>query len=253
MDPEVLEGIGLSPNESKVYLTLLEIGSGTAGDISKKGKINRSNVYEVLERLLKKGLVSYILSGRTKYFESARPESLMRYAKEKLNVLEEKMDELKLVSSLNEKGSEAQIFQGVKAFMNINYNWFEYNSPVYIFGIPKDVVDKHLRFNIDQWHKERISKKIEMKHIYNADAKDRVKYLNTLEHTEARCLPERFNSDVETCVVGSEVLLVFWQKPVLMVQIKNEKIASSYKNYFKLLWAHAKAPNSCQYSGKPLL
>ena len=61
-----LEELGLTKNETKVYLVLLELGLTTTSAIIKRAGINTSKVYESLERLLKKGLVSYALIKRSK-------------------------------------------------------------------------------------------------------------------------------------------------------------------------------------------
>ena len=57
----ILEDLGLSKREAKAYLALLELGSTTVGEIIKKTDIPSSKIYEVLDRLMKKGLVSYVI------------------------------------------------------------------------------------------------------------------------------------------------------------------------------------------------
>ena len=58
--PQLLTSLGLSKNEAKVYLALLDLGSATAGKIAEKSKVHRTNVYDALERLIEKGVVTYI-------------------------------------------------------------------------------------------------------------------------------------------------------------------------------------------------
>ncbi|MBW2988094.1 hypothetical protein DRJ48_02920 [Candidatus Woesearchaeota archaeon] len=242
-EEKVLEELGLSQNESKVYLTLLELGSTTAGEIAKKSKVHRTNVYDALEGLMKRGLASYIIKDRTKYFEASPPEDLLRYLQDKEERLKEILPKLNLIRELSEKKSQAHVYEGLKAFINLNYGWLRYREPILVFGIPKGVVEKYLKFDIPKWHKKRIALKIVMKHIYNENAKERIRYLNSLPYTEAGYLPERFNSDVSTVTCGDEVVLVFWMEPIMMIQIINKKIAQSYKNYFELLWSHCKKPD----------
>ena len=72
---DVLEEIGLSKNEAKIYLTLLRLGNVTATDIIKESGVHRSNVYDVLDSLVKKGCVAYIQKGvfrRTKSYPLER-------------------------------------------------------------------------------------------------------------------------------------------------------------------------------------
>ena len=56
-----LEKAGLTKIESKVYLSLLDLGPSLAGQISKHSGIHRRSVYDALDRLAEKGLISYIV------------------------------------------------------------------------------------------------------------------------------------------------------------------------------------------------
>jgi sugar-specific transcriptional regulator TrmB len=53
-----LQSIGLSDKEAAVYLTLLELGGGTAQHIATQSKVKRGTVYTIVESLMKKGLAS---------------------------------------------------------------------------------------------------------------------------------------------------------------------------------------------------
>ena len=48
---------GLTENESKVYLALLDLGPSLAGQISRKTGMHRRTVYDTTEMLIKKGLI----------------------------------------------------------------------------------------------------------------------------------------------------------------------------------------------------
>ena len=61
MEEELLAEFGLTRNEIRVYLTLLKMGSALAGEITEKTGIHRRNIYDSLERLQEKGLVSFVI------------------------------------------------------------------------------------------------------------------------------------------------------------------------------------------------
>ena len=58
MTVEKLQGIGLTDGESKVYVALLQLQTATKSAIVKESSVSSSKVYEILDRLLAKGLVS---------------------------------------------------------------------------------------------------------------------------------------------------------------------------------------------------
>ena len=57
MDTKILKEAGLTEGEIKVYLGLLELGLSTTGPIIEKSRIARSIIYQILEKLMQKGLV----------------------------------------------------------------------------------------------------------------------------------------------------------------------------------------------------
>ena len=83
MNTSALRKIGLSDNEIKIYLALLKSGTNTAYDIGNITGIYRAHVYDKLEQLMKKGLVTYIFKGAKKYFQATHPSKLKQYLEDK--------------------------------------------------------------------------------------------------------------------------------------------------------------------------
>src|SRR3989338_10334268 len=78
-----LEYLGFTSNEVKVYLTLLGIGRSQAGRIAKECRLERTSTYNALQRLIKDGLVSYIIESNKKVFSAGPPEKIVDLFKEK--------------------------------------------------------------------------------------------------------------------------------------------------------------------------
>src|SRR3989338_10263479 len=78
----ILEQVGLTGNETKVYLALLDLGSALAGEITKKCGVNRTNVYDALDRLMEKGLASFVIQANRKYFEATPAERIIDHLEE---------------------------------------------------------------------------------------------------------------------------------------------------------------------------
>ncbi len=120
MDTSLLIKAGLTKGEIKVYLALLKLGLTTSGPIVNKSGIAKSMVYPVLEKLIHKGLVSYIIKEKTKYFQASDPEKIVEFIEEREKSLNETKDEVKkslpeleLMMKLAKK-SEATIYLGNK-------------------------------------------------------------------------------------------------------------------------------------------
>ena len=78
MKEEALIASGLTRNEAKVYLALLKIGSASVNEITRKSGIHRVNAYDVINRLMEKGLISSTMRANKTYYEAANPEELLK-------------------------------------------------------------------------------------------------------------------------------------------------------------------------------
>src|SRR3990167_8430777 len=95
MDTSILEDMGLSNAEAKIYVALLELGQSKTGRIIDVTKLQSSTVYHVLGSLVEKGIASYILKGKTKHYQAESPEALLAFLEDKKRTLNEIMPELK--------------------------------------------------------------------------------------------------------------------------------------------------------------
>jgi predicted transcriptional regulator len=239
MNEEVLREIGFSMNEAKVYIALLELGSSTAGGIAKKSKVHRTNVYDALEGLTKKGAAAHFLKNGVKYYEATDPDNLMNLLKEKEWALQSIMPQLKLMHQFVNIKTDAYVYEGIKPVKEILNEFLNKKEPIMVFGVPSHAPEKFEPF-LSLYHKKRANAKIPMRHIYNFGGQERVKELNKMKYTEARYFPKEFVTPASTHVCGDEVVFIIWEDPILVIQIKNQDMADSYKKYFELLWSMSK-------------
>ncbi len=73
---KALETLGLTEYEAKAYISLVEKGTSTAGDLSALSEIPHSKIYEVLMRLEKRNLVE-TQKGRPILFKAVKPSTAL--------------------------------------------------------------------------------------------------------------------------------------------------------------------------------
>lgn len=231
--------LGFTKNEAKVYYALLKKGLSTVNEISSVTSIHRTNIYDCLERLLEKGLVNYIYKDGKKHYQSSNPNKFKDILKEKEERFSEVLPKmLELKSSVINK-ELAEIHRGLKAVRMILNNFLKKKQPILVYGIPKKALALMEDF-IFLFHKRRIKRRIVMKHIYDEDAVKRINQLNKMPYTYAKYIPKLKDSPVSTNICGEEIVFILWSEIPYIIQIKNKEIASSYKNYFNLLWKISK-------------
>jgi PAS domain S-box-containing protein len=74
---KVIEQLGYSPKEAKVYMTSLRLGESHVSDIAQKVGMARNTVQAIVEKLQTDGLMSFYVLRRYKYWSVESPERLL--------------------------------------------------------------------------------------------------------------------------------------------------------------------------------
>lgn len=241
----ILEEIGLAGNEIKVYLALLELGSALAGEITKKSGINRTNVYDALDRLTEKGLVSYVIKSNRKYFEAAPPNRIVKYIEEKEDELKLKKElavsllpELELKRKLSREPLEATVYKGKEGLKSITEDVLETGKEMLAFGAEGRFVEIFTHY-AEQWHMKRGKLKIPLRIIYNEKARAK-KSKSKFPLTDMRFSSTMNETPATTWIYDDKVVIVVWSEQPIATLIRNKQVANSYKQFFDILWKDSK-------------
>ncbi|MBI5148746.1 helix-turn-helix domain-containing protein [Candidatus Pacearchaeota archaeon] len=238
-----LQRIGLTDAEAKVYLALLELGSTTAGPLIKKAELHRATVYDCLKRLIEKGLVSYVVVRKMRYFEAADPMILLNLVKEREEELREILPQLKAKRQIGAIKQEVTVFSGTKGIKTVCENILEelgYNGEYLDFGV-SGLFREIMSFYWDIWQKKKKKLKIRSKCIFDEKLKKINPKLLKDYYGEAKFNPHEYSSFTDTIIYKDKVVLFIWTaKPPVAIVIKNKENADSYRNQFRLMWKYAK-------------
>src|SRR6056297_533065 len=116
---EKLNKAGLTGNESKVYLELLKHNELGANELSKKVSMDRTLTYTVLNHLIEKGLISYIIKKNKKFFKAESPENLLNPIKEKEFFTKDLISELNKIQKTSKKDYEIKVHEGKEGLRNL--------------------------------------------------------------------------------------------------------------------------------------
>lgn len=237
----MLEEFGLTKTEEKVYLALLKRGESSASDIIKKTQLHRTTVYDVLERLIEKGLAGSIIKNKIKYYSPANPSKFLDIATEEKTKAEEKQklakkifNDLSTIKGNSKTKSMAQIFVGVKGQKTIMNDIIEVGKDFLIFG-SGGTFSEELPLYTEQWANARRKKKIKAKIIATKGTKAPIWKLN-----QVKFISKEYQSPAATMIYGDKVAIFIHEEPILIILIESKKLVQSYKNYFNLIWKIAK-------------
>jgi sugar-specific transcriptional regulator TrmB len=240
MEEVELEQLGLTRVEAKVYLALLKLGSTTAGPLIKKTELHRATVYDALKRLAEKGLITYIIKEKTKYFQAAPPAHFIEIIEDEKKSLEsreklakraiKKLEEIQKQAKARES---ANIYQGKRGLKTVFEDILNYNDICSLAS--KGKFGETLGPYFHQFQKKKKAKKIKDRVLINEELKGS-SYVKSI-YGEVRFLPRDYAYPSATMIYGDKVaIFVFTEHPTAFV-IESKEVSNSYKAYFELLWS----------------
>jgi sugar-specific transcriptional regulator TrmB len=238
MDIKILEDSGLTNTESRVYLMLLKSGSSLAGKITQETGIHRRSVYDALERLIEKGLVSYIKSNNRKYFQAEDPKRLADILKEKENTLSIVMPELEAMRKFVPETKETLFYKGRFALRAIFNDQIEEGKEILVVGGSENV-NEIMGYYFMHYDKERKKRNIPVKIIFKESAK-KTDYVKTIPLADIRFLPDKSSSPLAINIYGDKTAMILWTQEPIGILIKEKTVAEGYRRYFDVLWQNAK-------------
>lgn len=232
-----MEDIGLTGAEIKVFLTLLELGSSTAGKVVEKSSLQNAVVHRAFHSLIEKGLITYIIEGKIRHYQAIEPKLLLNFLDEKKARLEKILPELEIKRKLAKEKPSATIFQGIRGIKELLNLMLDTNSKEYFaYGGPQKAHELLGDFFWEAFHKKRIEKKIKAKLIFHSSLQWWAKKLNKFPLTVVRTTPKDFEELTETIICGKRVAIIIYLDQPFGFLIEEPLAANSYKKFFKLIW-----------------
>ena len=242
MDASILEDIGLTGSEIKVFLALLELGTSTAGNIIERANLQNAVVHRAFNTLIKKGLLTYAYEGKIKKYQAIEPKLLLDYLDEKKERVKKILPELEARKQLQYNKARATTFEGVRGIKTLLNLMIETKSEDYCaYGGPQSAEDV---LGIPFWeifHKRRIKRKINAKLIFHQSLYKWFKKLNKEKFTEVRLTKENFEEITETIICGNRVAIIVYLENPFGFLMQEKSAAESYKHFFEILWSHSES------------
>jgi HTH-type transcriptional regulator, sugar sensing transcriptional regulator len=234
MQEDVLERLGLDRREAMVYLALLQIGKSSAIEVSRKAKKERTQTYRILESMVEKGIVSFVIENKTKKFKASSPDKLLHQLKEKEAALIEILPTLRKMSQLKEKEkSSVEIFQGTRGVKALINEILELKKDYYILS--EDSRDPKFDFFLTHFMKS-----LERENIHERELIKKRGNIIKSKNTTLRFLPEEYPYQATTLIYGDMVGIIICSDPFLAIRINSKELANTYKSYFEIMWKVSK-------------
>jgi sugar-specific transcriptional regulator TrmB len=246
MELSALESIGMTRGEVKVYLSLLEIGETTTGPIIERSGVTGSKVYEVLNRLIEKGLASYVVRDGTRHFQPASPRNLLGYLdRRESQMLEQKQEVERVIPRLEalqrakQPAQSAQVFEGyegIKTVFNLVLEVVLPREGYCAFSLGEEFNRRFASFLFNH-HRRRARRKVGVRLIANSGERGIFKNLTRLRGFQVRY---HDNAAAIGVLVFKDYVATFsFRTAPVAFLIRSQQVADSYRKFFENLWATA--------------
>ncbi len=238
--------IGLTEGEAKVYAALLELGPSTVGPVRKRTKISHSNIYEILERLINKGIVTIIAKNKTKIFQAVDPSNLTRYLDKKeqdlqqqREILQQALPRIEALQGTHTK-QEAMMFIGVKGLATAYKEFFKgatsHDENLWIYVHEKKYEKVSDKFYMHTWFD--LAKGIKCRGI--ADTAYRKAEFGKAFRKKYPMRFVDFPIFSHGEVFKDKFLLISWEEPVIAVLVYAKHVSDNFRKYFEDVWKKGK-------------
>jgi sugar-specific transcriptional regulator TrmB len=232
---EQLKQAGLTENESKIYISLLELGPSAAGQISRKSGLHRRVVYDTVEMLVQKGLIGYILKNNVKLFQASNPNRVLELIKEREEYIQGIMPKMMEMFSKTKEKEETNFYKGRDGLKTVFEDQLETGKEILVIGA-SPLAYEILQFYFKWFDKRRAENKIKTRIIFSSTGKGL-----KVPYSEIKYLPEKYSSPLAVNIYGDKVALILWSREnPLAIVIKNREISEGYRKYFEFMWKEAR-------------
>jgi len=183
---------------------------------------------------MQKGLVSYVIIGKTRWFQCSNPNNIISYLSNKLDLAKDFVPELDKIRRQSKLKENVRLFKGVKGVKTVFEDILQNAEENLIFG-SEGQFSKNMPLFEKQFTKKLERKGIKVRSIVRSNRevakKDKV--------ANRKSIPSSIESNVVTNIYKNKIAIIIWSEIPEAILIENEKAANAYRDYFNFMWKHA--------------
>ena len=205
-----------------------------ASDIAKNSKMARPNVYDILNKLVKNGLASYIIKNNKRYFKPSDPQTLLENIKEKEHEFSSALPELKKMYAPLKEKPKIEVYEGSEGIRTVLNDVINTKKELLVWGASARIAH-YLPVFTEKYVEERKRKKIKARQIY-AEGTEVLKS----PLSQFKKVGKEYAGPTTIAIYGDKVAIWIWGEVPMVVRIENKDVAKTYKDQFELSWKEIK-------------
>ncbi|MEI7718644.1 MAG: helix-turn-helix domain-containing protein [archaeon] len=234
MEEEILQNLGFTYAEAKVYLLLLGLGSVKVGRIIEKSGLQSSTIHNTLNSLTDKGYITHILKGKIKIYQAVNPKNILKEFKDKETKFEDILPTLEQKHKFGEEKQQAEIFEGVNGIMTLLNELIEDTKPkenYYFFAIDESGLNEEIQKFFERYDAKRKEKGIFVRGIARKELKP---FFEKRKVLKMKYVSHPVPSNISIC--NNKIAMISWGDKPTGILVKSEQMCKSQIEFFESLW-----------------
>ncbi len=245
MELSELRELNFTEGQIKVYTAILELGIASIQKIQEKTALERRAIYDILNKLIEKGFVTYTKENASQKYQCTHPRNLKEAIETKqktLQNLHQKLPQIGDLFNFNRPAIRAEVYRGNEAMKSLLNEALDSDATYWIGGNSGiETCSQEMQLWFKRWTKKRVELG---KFMY--DLVDVGTYLEEFKPDDLVthkkylykycALPKDLQSPMVIILFEKKVAQVLWSKQSFAFVIESDEIHKSFMKYFHYFW-----------------
>ncbi len=239
-----LESYGLTSKEARVYLSLLKKVEATVYTIAKDVGIPRTSVYEILDTLKQKNLVSINHQNGIKHFVTESPNRLLKNLEEKIEITKNLIPSLFAISRSPHVSPRVKLYlgeSGKKLVLDDILYSCEKNITEPFYAIAGTDLPLEVNRFLVSWIRRKEQMGLKNYLLTNDDGTHRApRIYPSNKWRETRLIPKDFAFDTTMDIYANKIAIFSRVEDIdHSVIIESPSIYETFRKFFLFMWRNA--------------
>jgi len=237
----VVKKLGLQEKEARVYLACIELGSSVVSEIARRARINRVTTYDVLEKLMKRGMINSTNNNGIRYFDATDPANIAADFTQRARDFKTALPDFKRLRG-EAIHPRIRYFEGIEGIKAIYEDTLLSKSEILNYANSREIREHWPDYD-HEYVERRVKKKIFLRGIAPKDDYGATVHSKDKENfREIRLVSSTdFTFTNEINIYDDKVAIIsFKDTPLLGMVIESLEIANTQRDIFKMAWEFAR-------------
>ena len=240
---QLLQKLGFSGNEAKVYLAALEMGLSSAQDIAEKAGIKRTTGYSVLSYLVNRGVVGKTkVKGKTRFLAEP-PQRLLTLINEIEKGVRDALPELSAIYNKKETKPKILFYEGGDAVWKVYEDTLKERPTTILMWNNEGFFEKFNDPKYKNYIPTRVALGIGARRIAGKGSTwdTKQQYRDAKDLSQTLIVPkENFLPEIEVNIYNNKVTFMNYAENMSVI-IESKAIADAMRQAYELSWKGAES------------